>query len=506
MFKGLQASGGLRVRRKDPPSLTIRAVACKPETELDPAAFCYHEAIQIYQEYHMPPRAPHTSDTKSRKVSRRSFLQRSAGAALAVPTIATGFSILGADVPSNKITIGFIGTGNNGTNWMGRFLNDERMRVTTVCDVNREGAGYWGGSVRGREPAKRLVDKHYGGDSCQAVSDFRDVISDDGLDCIYIGTPDHWHAIIAIAAAKAKKHIYGQKPLSLTVAEGRAMSDAVRENGVVWQTGSQQRSDRNFRRACELVRNGRIGKLHTVRCGLPGGIPDYGKTANQTETVPVPDGFDYDMWLGPAPEAEFCPARVGVNFRWNLDYSGGQLTDWGGHHPDIAQWGMGTELTGPVSIRKARGKWAQHPIYNTATEYYFQCVYANGVRLIISNRERGGVTFEGSEGQVWADRGRHDAYPKALLKEEIGDDETKLYVSDNHVKNFIDCVVSGKPTVAPIEIAHRSITLAHLGNIALITGRDLDWDPDKEEFVNDPGANALLGREYRKPWSLDGTL
>ena len=436
-------------------------------------------------------------------MSRRRFLQT---AAVAVPTLATGFSVLGKDAPSEKITIGFIGTGNNGTNWMGRFLRDDRMRVTTVCDVNREGPGYWAGTVRGREPARRAVDKHYGGKVCAATADFREVIGDPKIDCIYIGTPDHWHAIIAIAAAKAKKDVYGQKPLSLTITEGRAMSRAVEENGIVWQTGSQQRSDRNFRRVCELVRNGRIGKLHTVRCGLPGGIPDYGRTASQTKNVPVPEGFEYDMWLGPAPEAPYCPARVGVNFRWILDYSGGQLTDWGGHHPDIAQWGMGTELTGPVSIEKPRAKWAEHPVYNTAVDYYFQCVYENGVRLIISNRDQGGVTFEGSEGTLWADRGRHDANPKSLLKEEIGPEEIRLYESSNHVTNFIDCVQSRKPTVAPIEVAHRSISLAHLGNIAMIQGRNLKWDPAKEQILDDPGSNAMLGREYRKPWNLEGKI
>ncbi|MEE3181339.1 MAG: Gfo/Idh/MocA family oxidoreductase, partial [Planctomycetota bacterium] len=378
---------------------------------------------------------------------------------------------------------------------------------------NKEGPGYWAGSVRGREPAIRKVNGHYKDKGCAGYEDFREVIGRKDIDSIYIGTPDHWHALIAVYAARAKKDVYGQKPLSLTVAEGRAMAKAVEENKIVWQTGSQQRSDRNFRRACELVRNGRIGKVHTVLCGLPGGIPDYGRTANQTKTVPVPDGFNFDMWLGPAPEAEFCPARVGVNFRWNLDYSGGQLTDWGGHHPDCAQWGLGTERSGPVAIKNQKATWAKHPVYNTATEYYFECHYASGVKLLIANRDhrpnderevrwRGGVTFIGEDGWVWADRGRHDASSKEILKEEIGPEETHLYQSDNHVKNFIDCMFSRKETVAPVEIAHRSISLAHLGNISMRLGRDLKWDPATEKIAGDKSASEMLSRAYRKPWKL----
>ena len=447
-----------------------------------------------------------------RKNSRRSFLKQAAGAAIAVPTIAT-VPLLGKDAPSNKATIGFIGTGNNGTNWIGRFLGDKRMRVVAVCDVNKEGPGYWAGSVRGREPAIRRVNGHYKDKGCAGYEDFREVIGRKDIDSIYIGTPDHWHALIAVYAARAKKDVYGQKPLSLTVAEGRAMAKAVEENKIVWQTGSQQRSDRNFRRACELVRNGRIGKIHTVLCGLPGGIPDYGRTANQTKTVPVPDGFNFDMWLGPAPEAEFCPARVGVNFRWNLNYSGGQLTDWGGHHPDCAQWGLGTERSGPVAIKNQKATWARHPVYNTATDYYFECHYASGTRMIIANRDyrpkderevrwRGGVTFIGEDGWVWADRGRHDASSKELLKEKIGPEETHLYQSDNHVRNFIDCMFSRKETVAPVEIAHRSISLAHLGNISMRLGRDLKWDPATEKIAGDKSASEMLSRTYRKPWKL----
>jgi len=301
-------------------------------------------------------------------------------------------------------------------------------------------------------------------------------------------------------AAKAGKDIYCQKPLALTIPEGRAMANAVKKYGTVFQTGSQQRSDVNFRRVCELVRNGRIGKLLTVECGLPSGTPDYGKTGNLTQTIPVPEGFDYNTWLGPAPDAPYCPARTHVNFRWILDYSGGQVTDWGGHHPDIAQWGMDTEYTGPVKIQNARAEWAVHPIWNTAIEYYFECLYANGVKLIISNKLQSGVTFHGSEGWAHANRGNHQVFPESLKDSVISPSEIHLYQSDDHFRNFIDCVYSRKETIAPAEIGHRSITMSHLGNIAMKLRQDLDWDPITEQFSNNDVANSMLHRKMREPW------
>ena len=208
------------------------------------------------------------------------------------------------------------------------------------------------------------------------------------IDTVLIALPDHWHALVVIAAARAGKDIYGEKPLSLTIADGRAQCNAVKRYGRIFQTGSQQRSDANFRRACELVRNGRIGKLHTVKCGLPGGTPDYSQQASRTAVEPVPDGFDYDMWLGPAPEAPYCPARCHVNWRWILDYSGGQVTDWGGHHPD-AQWGMGTEI--PARLKSSTQRDIPQDRHTTRRPTTTECIYANGVKLIVSNRLRGGV-------------------------------------------------------------------------------------------------------------------
>jgi len=444
-----------------------------------------------------------------RAMTRRGFLRRSAavGVPMVVPSAALGLG--GAVAPSERVTMGFIGTGNQGTNDLGGFLGDKRVQVVAICDVNREGPGYWSGTVRGREPARRMVDKRYGAEKrsgqstgCAGYEDFRELLARKDIDVVEIATPDHWHAALVVAAARAGKDIFCQKPLSLTISDGRIMSDTVRRYGRVFQCGSQRRSDFNCRRACELVRNGRIGKVHTVRAGLPGGTPDYGRTAKFTSPEPVPDGFNYNLWLGPAPIAPFSRGRVGVNFRWILDYSGGQVTDFGGHQPDVAQWGMGTDRTGPVEVRNAKGTFASGPLYNTATDFYFECIYANGTKLIISNRVRGGVTFEGTDGWVSCDYGRHDAKPKSILQSRIGPDEIHLYDSRHHFRNFIDCVLTRRECAAPVEVAHRSITLGHLGNIAMMLGRDLKWDPDAERFVNDDEADRFLRRAYRQPWGV----
>ena len=436
-------------------------------------------------------------------MNRRSFLQVTA----ATPALAQ----TARPSASDRVNLAVIGTGNQGTGDMRGFLNDPRVQVVAVCDVNRMSPGYWDGGIGGREPARSFVEWHYGREKrsglykgCDTYEDFRDVLDRKDVDAVLIALPDHWHSIPVIMAAKAGKDIYGEKPLSLTIAEGRAMSNAVRNSKRIFQTGSQQRSDARFRKACELVRNGRIGKLETVTCGLPGGTPDLSKVAHRKAPEAVPEGFNYNMWLGPAPDAPYSPARCHVNFRWILDYSGGQITDWGGHHPDIAQWGMGTELTGPVEIRNAKCTWAKDPLYNTATDFTFEAIYESGVRLVVSNRARGGVTFEGTDGMIWVNRGAIESKPDHLVYSDIGENELKLCRSTNHFRNFIDCVLSRKEPIAPIEQAHRTITIAHLGNIALKVGRNLRWDPKAERILNDDEANRMLSRPMRAPWKIEG--
>ncbi|MDO1448386.1 Gfo/Idh/MocA family oxidoreductase [Rhodocytophaga aerolata] len=446
-----------------------------------------------------------------KNTTRRSFLKKAGtavSAVFAVPTIipASALGKNGYTAPSDRINLAFIGAGNQAENDVKGFLNDERVQITSICDVNKESTGYWDGKVGGRDFIIRKVDDFYSqkyGKKYKAAKgyvDFREVLSRKEIDAVEVVTPDHWHSIPVLMAAAAGKDIYCQKPLSLTIAEGRAMSNAAKKYNIVFQTGSQQRSDPNFRRVCELVRNGRIGELKTVICGLPGGTPDFGKTGQLTETIPVPKDFDYDLWLGPAPEAPYSPSRTHVNYRWILDYSGGMVTDWGGHHPDIAQWGMNTDNTGPVKIRHAKAIWSTHPIWNTATQFYFECIYKNGVTLVVQSDKISGVTFKGTEGEVWATRGEHKVFPAKLQDTVIGDGEEQLYKSENHYRNFIDCILSRKQPIAPAEVGHRSITISHLGNIAMMLGQDLDWDPDNERFINNFAANQLLSRAMREPW------
>jgi predicted dehydrogenase len=457
----------------------------------------------------------HQQRDMSSKTSRRGFLRAAthgvvAGIAFPVIVPASALGRGGRVAPSNRITLAVIGTGNQGFNDINSFLKDERVQIVAVCDVNRESAGYWQGDDGGREPARRLVESYYAEHKpsgtyrgCDARVDFREILGRKDIDAVEICTPDHWHAIPVLEACIARKDIYCQKPLSLTVVEGRAMSYAVGKYHVVFQTGSQQRSNRLFRRAAELVRNGRIGDLKTVLVGMPKDRTDYAKCGDRKKPEPVPAGFEYDRWLGPAPEAPYAPARCHVNFRWIYDYSGGQVTDWGGHHPDCAQWGMGTEMTGPIEIRNATGSFPPDPLWNTATEYSFEAVYDNGVSMIVSNKNKMGVTFVGSKGTIYVDRGKLTADPKSILDSKIGPTEIRLYKSDDHFRNFIDCVISREPTAAPVEVAHRSITICHLGNIAMRLGHErLRWDPRTEQIIGDDEASKMLTRAYRDPWKL----
>lgn len=450
-------------------------------------------------------------------MKRRSFLKKSSAVATGLalsPTIIPSTALgkrSGRLAPSDRVNLGFIGAGNQAGNDARGFLTDERVQITSICDVNSESMGYWNGAVAGRDPMIKRIDEAYAtkfGRSykgTQGFEDFRDLLALEAIDAVVIDTPDHWHAIPVLMAAAAGKDIYCQKPLSLTIPEGRAMSDAVKKHQVVFQTGSQQRSMNYFRRACELVRNGRIGTLQTVICGLPPGAPDLGKTGYLTNPLPVPKGFNYTMWLGPAPEAPYCPARTHVNFRWIFDYSGGMVTDWGGHHPDIAQWGMNTEKTGPVKIQNAKAKYVDHPVWNTAEEFYFECVYENGVTLIVSNTSKEtdfvmGVTFKGTEGSVWATRGNMGASSEEIYYSQIGENEEKLYKSNNHYRNFIDCVYTREEPIAAVEKAHRSVSVCHLGNIAMKLNQDLEWDPKQEQFMDNDKANNMLARPMREPW------
>ncbi|MBW7863212.1 MAG: Gfo/Idh/MocA family oxidoreductase [Candidatus Hydrogenedentes bacterium] len=434
-------------------------------------------------------------DSQQKPLSRRAFLRRTglaAAGAAAFPHIIPG-SALGLDgavAPSNRITVGSIGVGGMGTGNLKGFLGQKRAQVLAVCDVDREH----------RQNAAGLVNEQYGNTDCAEYNDFRELLARGDIDAVALGLPDHWHGLAGVAAARAGKDIYGEKPLAYNISEGRAVVDAVARYGGVWQTGSWQRSNENFRFGCELVRNGRIGRVRTVKVGLPA---TNGIREGSTQPCDPPEGFDYDMWLGPAPWAPYCPARCHWNFRWISDYAGGQLTDWAGHHIDIAHWGMGTELGAPVEI-EGRGQWprAKDGLFDTPENYTFTCKYREGFEMTVSALLPGGTRFEGEDGWVHVNRGFIDAEPKRLLKERIGPDEIHLIKSDNHIGNFLDCVASRAKTITPAEAAHHSVMVAHLGMAAMRLERTLRFDPEREIFPGDDEANRTLSRAMRAPWHL----
>ncbi len=433
-----------------------------------------------------------------RAMNRRQFLRRTTAAAGAVafPYIIPA-SALGADghvAPSNRIVMGCLGMGGQGTGDMRGFLGFKEVQVVAVCDVDRNH----------RKAARQIVNRRYGDGGCTDYNDFRDLLARDDLDALSIALPDHWHAIPSIAGARKGLDIYAEKPLARTIPEGRAMVDAVRRYGIVWQVGCQQRSSSHFRFACELVRNGRIGTVPVVKVGLPTGSP-----CGPQPEMPIPDGFDYDFWLGPAPWAPYTKRRCHWDFRWILDYSGGQLTDWAGHHCDIANWGMGTEYTGPVEV-EGRGVFPPDGLFDAATDYDFTCKFPEGVSpvapdgftMYVSNKFAMGARFEGAEGWIHVSRGGLTTHPASLKNSTIGPNEVHLYESRDHKGDFLECTRTRAEGVAPIETGQRSISIAHLGNIAMQLERKVKWDPEMERFINDPEADRMLRRAMRAPWHI----
>ena len=430
----------------------------------------------------------------NKSLSRRGFLKTAAvaGTALGAPFYVPS-SAMGADgnvAPSNRITLGCIGVGSQGSGNMREFTHYDEIQIIAVCDVDG----------KNRENARNSVNARYENEDCKGYVDFRELLSRDDLDAVSIAVPDHWHAIPAIAAAKAGLDIFAEKPLSRSIRESRAICNAVHRYGNVWQTGSWQRSTRNFHQACELVRNGKVGKIHTVEVGLPTG----GQTGNKP-LVPVPDDLDWDFWLGPAPWRPYCEFggnRCHWDWRWIMDYSGGQLTDWSGHHIDIAHWGLDLDHTGPIEI-EGKASYPKDGLWNVPCAYSFSCTYANGIKMHVSNRNRAGTKWIGDDGWVWVDRGGIDASDKKLLEPGVvGPNDVHLYKSTDHKQNFIDCIKSRQLTITPVETACRSISVGHLGEIAMLLQRKIRWNPEKEEILDDPEANALLGRSYREPWTL----
>ena len=431
-------------------------------------------------------------------INRRRFLKKAVGASagvVAFPYIVPSSALGQGDIvaPSERITMGCIGVGSQGTSNMRGFLSRNQVRIVAVCDVDK----------RHLDRAKSRVDETYNNNDCKAYVDFREVIARDDIDALSLAMPDHWHSIPVLMAARAGKDMYGEKPLARTIYEGKLMRDTVNRYGIIWQTGSWQRSVRDFRRACELVRNGRIGKVRTVEVGLPTG----GSTGNRPVEL-VPKGLDWDFWLGPAPwrpYASFGGDGPHWDWRWIMDYSGGQLTDWAGHHVDVAHWGLGLDLTGPVEI-EGKGVYPKDGAYDAPMQYKFTCTYANGLAMVVANdrqQPKGmGTCWYGEKGWVHVNRQGLWAEPKGVLDEVIGPNEIRLYESTDHYQNFLDCIKSRKKTITPIEVAHRSISVGLLGEIAMLLEKKLQWDPDKEQFVDDETASRMLGRTMRSPWHL----
>lgn len=441
------------------------------------------------------------SDRKS--MNRRQFIKRTAGAAMggiAIPYIIPS-SVLGKSngvAPSNKITVGCVGVGNQGRGDMHSFLEQSDAHVVAVCDVD----------TNYLREAKEDVDRKYENKDCVTYRDFRDLIARNDIDVVQITTPDHWHALVVIAAAKAGKDMYGEKPFAHSLLEGRAACDAIQRYGRVWQTGSQMRSDTHNQFACELVLNGRIGKVRTIEVGMPGGLSEYEVFIGDkgaTVTKP-PKELDYDFWLGPAPYSAYVPARVHWNWRWNLEYGGGLLMDWVGHLVDIAHWGLGLDRTGPVEIDGV-GEYLMDGLWNTAPRYRIKAKYANGIEMTIAGAHddiEGGVKWIGEDGWVstWDNI---DAHPKSLLKEKFSADEISLRplsTRGGHTRNFLDCVKSRATTIAPSEVGHRSASVGHLGQISMLLDRKIRFNPETEEIIGDATATRMLGNAMRSPWHL----
>ncbi len=429
------------------------------------------------------------------RCTRRGFVKKSLAAAAAVtgfPYIVPGsaLGLGGRTAPSNRITTATIGLGGQGVGVMRVFLGQTEAQVIAVCDVN----------APRREEAKNLVNTHYGDSGCAAYGDFRELIARDDLDAVQIAAPDHWHVPMAIAAARAGKDMYVEKPLGLSVAANLALREIIQTHGNVFQFGTQHRSERNFRFGCELVRNGRIGRLHTIRVGSLPSIP-----SENLEPEPVPDWLDYELWLGPAPWAPFNHKRIVNQYWWhNYDYSLGFVAGYGVHYVDIAQWGNDTELSGPVEIEGA-GVFPKDGMCDCATAWDVLMTYANGVKLVYTDTAKTpeGIHFEGDEGSVHVALGQTTSNPPALTETSWTPSSLRLYESNNHVQNFLECVRSRAQTICPIEAAVRSDTLCHLSDIALRTQRKLHWNPQAERFVNDDNANHYLSaRSMREPWRL----
>ena len=439
--------------------------------------------------------------SKTQKVSRREFLRASRkvaagiGAGLVLPNIFLNRTkAASGQNPSEFIRVGFIGTGGRGL----QNLAGLGKNAVAVCDVDQKHL------ATGKAKAEELS-----GRPCATFSDYRKLLEDKTIDAVCITTPDHWHTLPAIEACEAGKDVYCEKPLTLTIAEGQALVKIVRRTRRILQTGSQQRSDPKFHKGSEFLRNGQLGKIQTVRVGLPS-VNFSGPPVPDSEPPPE---LDYDFWLGPAPRRPYNEKRVHYLFRFFWDYSGGQMTNFGAHHLDIVQWALGMDESGPVAI-EARTRFQPQHWYEVPEWFEVTYEYASGVKVIClqndqpgkdnvsSGAYRPGAEFRGEKGTLFVGRGALDADPEEILSQPITDQDIRLYKSTDHYQNWLDCIKTRKLPICDVAIGHRSATVCHLGNIAIRTGRKIKWDPAKEEIIGDKEAAKMVSRPYRAPWKL----
>jgi myo-inositol 2-dehydrogenase / D-chiro-inositol 1-dehydrogenase len=439
----------------------------------------------------------------STQITRRTILKY--GAAAMAPLILPA-RLRSQNSANDALRIGCIGVGRMGLGDMRSILSrglapDLNARIVAVCDPDGQRTAFAKADVE-----KRYADKLPDSPAIKVAvyNDFRELLARDDIDAVSISTPDFWHAAHGVAAAKAKKDIYIQKPITLTIGEGQKLVKAVRENGVILQTGSQQRSDKRFRHACELVRNGRLGKLKRIEVWLP---PDHGHA--QLTDAAKPAHFDHEMWMGPTAVRPYAEQGVHPQKGYGRPgwlqregYTRGMITGWGSHMNDIAQWAHGTDRDSGLTEIRAKANFPERGLFDVHTSFYAHGKWADGVQLVQRTDPQAGVTFWGSEGWLFVRRGGIEAGPSSLLQEVIGDDETKLYVSNDHYRNFLECVRSRKEPICPVEIGHRSNSLCVITHLSMLLDRKLKWDPVSETFPGDDEANALLDYPHREPWTI----
>ena len=433
-------------------------------------------------------------------ISRRNLLRT--GAAMAAGATTMPLKTFAQTPPSERIAIGVIGLGGRSIQLINDLLRQPDAQIVMLCDVDK--VHYrdreWGkGMMYGRDGVRQYLEKKSPGNKGIVVTDdFREVCGSDKVDAVVIATPDHWHALCTLEATRNGKDVYCEKPVTHTFAEGKAVYRDVAKRKTVFQTGSQQRSTSGFRKAVELIRNGHIGALKRIEVGLN---PGYERPMSDITTGKIPKGLDYEMWCGPAPRLPYMRARHHRWWRGHRAFGGGVLMDWIGHHNDIAHWAMDLDHSGPVEVKAVNWKFPESSVYDSPYRYEVQCRYANGVLTSIDSHRRNGILFHGENGRIFVNRGGVEASDKRLLAKNFDPGPETVYRSDDHMRNFLDCIKSRKSCIAPAETAHRSITPGHLAYVSHALGRTLKWDPISEAIPGDDEANKLLNvNEYRHPW------